>query len=199
MSTTDDRRAAAAGRRRILLYGSLFLALAAALIVRFVLAYEPGVTFTEAPEETRGLWTTSNPRYAGRAFEVTATNVVLHIGDAEAIDGRLVIARELIDNDERILRLEYETAAGPDALEIVPRPGGTMFLRNQPDIVWTVREGTGYRPPPPTVVDVNRPSRLPSLFGPVALVGVPVELFCEIGIPASSPMCPNSCWAVSCS
>lgn len=123
-------------------------------VTGWVMTREVGVTFDESPPETQGVWTTTNPRYAGRAIEVTPSTVTLRLnGAAEDLVGQLSIAREIIDDDERILRLEYVTQAGPDQLDMVVADGGRMYLRNQPNIVWTSQGGV-VPPPPPVVVVV---------------------------------------------
>jgi hypothetical protein len=107
-----------------------------------------GANFDEAPTETRGVWTTRDARYAGRALEVTAVTVHLRLGDAGAsVYGRLLVARESFEDDERVLRLEYETQDGPDQLQLVLHGDGSMHFSNQPDVVWT-RVVDGAQAPP---------------------------------------------------
>jgi len=138
--------------KRLRLFGVLFLVLGLAVFVRWASSREFGVTWDEAPEETRGIWTSTDPRYTSRAIEVTASSVVLRVGDeSQVVYGSLDIARERFDNDERVLRLEYTTDAGPDALDIVLSDGGSMHLANQPDVIWTLARDATYSPPSPTM------------------------------------------------
>lgn len=159
-----------ASNKRYYLYGTLLVLAGVAAGVQWLLTRETGVTWTEAPPETQGVWTTNNPRYAGRAIEVGPNSVTLRLGDAGAVPGRLVLAREVYDDDERILRLEYQTENGPDQLDMVVEANGSMYLHNQPEMHWTSDGSRVVAPVPidiPVVVD-----SAPSPFGPAALGGV---------------------------
>jgi hypothetical protein len=164
--------------RMVLLVGLLVVSLAG-LGVRWLVTRQAGVTWEEAPPETRGVWTTSNARYAGRSIEVGPQSVTLQLGTAGALPGRLDIAREVFDDDRRILRLEYTTEQGPDALEMLVAGDGTMTLRNQPEIVWSVQGGPGFVPPTPVTIPTDAPSDLPIL-----LIGGALALLALLGLGA---------------
>lgn len=168
--------------RRVALYVVLALAVGLLALVRWASSREPGITYSEAPLETRGVWTTSDPRYAGRALDVTALTVTLLLGDDGAVPGQLTIARELVDNNQRVLRLEYEGPAGPDALDMVLNPDGTMYLLNQPDIVWAVGEGRPPVAPVVTVVEASRPESPDSNGSGLTLVLLLVAVAGAVGL-----------------
>jgi len=144
----------AGGGRQALLLSVLGILLVGTLVVRWALEREPGTVYEDAPEVVRGRWTTAEPRYAGRAIEVSAKDVVVHRGEAGPLAGRLTAARELVEDGDRVIRLEYVNSDGANTLDMVLRPGGSMHLRNQPEIVWTA----GGMPPPPTAVAAAAPS-----------------------------------------
>lgn len=162
-------------KKRIFLYAGL---LGLAVIVagaRFVMTMETGQTWTEAPPETHGVWTTDDPRYKGRAIEVGPTSVTLRVDEAGTpLPGELIIARELFEDDQRILRLEYETQGGADALDMVVSQAGSMFLFNQPDLIWSVDPTTMPTPVAPVVVAPD-PTGGPSSF-PFGIVAIALAL-----------------------
>jgi hypothetical protein len=176
MSSRDGRGAATSGakapRGRRLLYASILLVVAGGLVTRWALDGEFGTTWTEAPPETHGVWTSADQRYAGRAIEVTPLAVTLRLGDSDAtaVAGTLRIAREQFDGADRVLRLEYVTSDGPDAIDMVIGPGGaSMYLRNQPEVVWTRASATA--PPPPVAPPLVAPER-PAPLDPALLSGL---------------------------
>jgi hypothetical protein len=176
MSSADGRGAAPSGgkpsRARGLLYAGILLVVAGGLVTRWALDREVGTTWTEAPPETLGVWISADERYAGRAIEVTPLAVTLRLGDsdASAVAGGLRIAREQFDGAERVLRLEYVTSDGSDAIDMVIGPGGaSMYLRNQPEVVWTRASATA--PPPPVVPPIVAPEG-PALLDPGLLSGM---------------------------
>jgi hypothetical protein len=139
-----------------------------------------GVTWEEAPLETRGVWSTNNARYVGRSIEVGPQSVTLQLGAAGgALPGRLDIARELFDDGRRILRLEYTTEQGADALEMLVAGDGTMTLRNQPEIVWRVQGRPGFVPTTPVTIPTDAPSDVP-----IFLVGGALALLALLGLGA---------------
>lgn len=177
MAHESGRSGAAQGssnRRTIITFAGLTLVILATLGVRLALDREPGVTYSDAPLETHGHWITGEARYAGRAIEVSARDVTLHRGEAGPLSGRLTVARELQVRNQRVIRLEYVTSEGPDAIDIVPQGEGVMHLRNQPGVVWTT--STAGAPPvlvagPPVTPPVTE--RAP-IGGPVG--GLPINL-----------------------
>lgn len=133
---------------RTKLYGTLGLLAVIVFGVRWVTTVETGTTWTQAPPEVQGAWTTTEARYAGRELHITGTHVMLTLGEAGAISGLVSIARELEDNGKRVIRIEYDTEQGPDAIELALVPGGLVHFRNQPDIRWS-RGGAA----PPVMID----------------------------------------------
>jgi len=149
-------RADAQGKKktfRYVGYGAVVVLLGVSWLVQWAMGRETGVTWDEAPAETLGVWTSEDPRYEGRALEIGPTSVTLRVGDVgTAVGGVLDVVRELFDQGERFLSLEYRTADGPDAIEMVMDGVGTMHMRTQPEITWTVERRPGYvAPPPPTL------------------------------------------------
>jgi hypothetical protein len=176
MSSSDGRGAATPGARppraRGLLYAGILLVVAGGLVTRWTLDREIGTTWTEAPPETRGVWISADERYAGRAIEVTPLTVTLRLGDSDAaaVAGRLRIARERLDGVQRVLRLEYVTSDGPDAIDMVIGPGGaSMYLRNQPEVEWTRAAATA--PAPPAAPPIVAPEG-PALLDPELLTAM---------------------------
>lgn len=166
----------ASKKRPIATYVVLGALLLLTVGVRWWALREPGSTFEEAPQEVQGHWTASDARYAGRGIEVSANTVILHRGEAEPLVGRLSAAREFTADGNRVIHLEYETVEGSNSLEMVTRPDGTMHLRNQPAIAWSVG-GSAPAVPQPVIVDAPTPESdggLPWRFVLAALLGIAV-------------------------
>ncbi len=163
-----------AKRRPVAIYFVLGTLLLVTVGVRWWVLREPGAALEEAPADVRGQWTTSDARYAGRGIEVSATTVVLQRGDAEPLVGRLTSARAFEAEGDRVVRLEYQTREGPNSLEMVTRPDGTMHLRNQPGIAWSLG-GPTTTVPRPTVVETPVPEDdggVPLRFVLAGLLGI---------------------------
>lgn len=107
------------------------------------MAGEPETTWSEAPAEVRGVWTTDDSRYDGRSIRVGAQTVEFGLGLDGDVVGRLDRARELNQEGLRIIRLEFRTDEGADELDIVPAESGVMYLRTQPGIRWTRGRDSG--------------------------------------------------------
>lgn len=92
------------------------------------------------PAQMIGLWTTADPRYRNRSFEVSTGFVVFKNGDrkdeqtAHEISG---IRREE-RGDTTMLTLDYLDAGATYslALKYLPRPMPAIIFANQDDMVW---------------------------------------------------------------
>jgi len=92
------------------------------------------------PPEVFGVWSTTNPRYANRSFEITATNLVFKNGKKAADftshpiqtvhqqrDGEATVYTVDYDNDGKIYKF---------AFAYLPSPDNLIRLTNQPQMEW---------------------------------------------------------------
>ena len=94
----------------------------------------------EVPAEVIGLWTTTAPRYADRAFEITSETVYLHQGgDLFATYGILRSRITMHEDQEPIYSLEYRDDSADEyswEFYVSSEEGGTIRFTNQEVIVW---------------------------------------------------------------
>ena len=180
--------------KRSFLIGALFTVAVIVLASRWVGGGGMGVTWEEAPPEIHGVWTTTNARYAGRAIEVGAGSVTLRRGDGGAsVAGRIDIVRERFDNEQRVLRVEYQTEVGPDALDMVLIGELSMHLATQPDLMWTVSRPADWVPAAPPVFE-SEPLGFPALPLMVAFLVTGALVVLARGLIRGSPQIIRGVW-----
>jgi len=118
--------------------GSALLAL-----VLVVLGREPappGDQRVEPPPPALGRWTTSDERYADRAFVVEPSTVTLELGPGVPDDAGPISAVYVWEEGANtVVRLEYTTVDGEQEVEMILEPPDHMRLRNPPEVLWTRR------------------------------------------------------------
>jgi hypothetical protein len=92
------------------------------------------------PPQIFGIWTTSDPRYKNRNFEVSATFLTFKNGDRP--DDQTAHPIQSVRTEERadttVTTISYldADAAYELALKYIPRPQPAIILSNQPEMVW---------------------------------------------------------------
>ena len=98
----------------------------------------PGDRVAGPPSAAIGRWTTTDPRYADRAFTVTASTVSLGLGaGVPADEGGITAVRTWVEGSVQVVRLEYSTVGGDHVLEMLLSGPDRMQLRNPSEVVWT--------------------------------------------------------------
>ncbi len=118
---------------------------AAAVLVALVAAPVAWILWprdAEIPDGMVGLWTTTDPRYADRAFRVTKTTLTFHVGPQDSTYHDIVRVRAKKDNIATQFTVYY-TQSGLELefpLLYVESPGPTILLPNQREMTWRKQE-----------------------------------------------------------
>ena len=99
----------------------------------------PSVTEVPMPPALMGRWTTTNPAYADRYFELSANTIVL--GTGARTRARYSVSRVLHDQDDEgvLYTVEYTDSLGGDyamSFYFDAARGGAVRLKNQLQITW---------------------------------------------------------------
>lgn len=119
----------------------LWILTGAALIVAF-LAFLPR-KHGSLPDQLAGVWTSADPRYADRSFELTQSTVAFGTG-GQAVDLYLISDVEKAPQGDKTL-YEIHCHRMKGAKEKISffytlQDGGTIRFKNQTHIVWTKKE-----------------------------------------------------------
>jgi hypothetical protein len=92
------------------------------------------------PPQVTGVWTTSDPRYRDRYFEITAGYLVFKNGDRADDQTSHPIASVRTEEraDTTVATISYLEADATYELSLkyIPRPRPAIILSNQPEMVW---------------------------------------------------------------
>ena len=113
-------------------------ALIAFLIIRALVGPDPAVV-RGTPEEIQGTWTTTDERYAGRAFEIREDEFWLHLGPDSVMPYRISEIRRYDRADHGEYEVTYHTREEATTQVFRLFPDGTVRLNNPSDVVWTRR------------------------------------------------------------
>ena len=138
-------------RRRRLIWigiGASLLALPVLIIVLVKMLW-----ITTIPQELQGTWRTTEPRYAGRRFELLNDQVVFQVGDSSFTVDRFVVSRVKKNRSARgdLYRVFYDGPDGALYQFAFTFDGSIIRFANQPDFSWT---RTGPPSPRPRVGDL---------------------------------------------
>lgn len=139
-SGTSPGHAAPRGRGSL-----LWLALLAgvAVVVGGVLSLnprqsQPGKGMDHIPTALIGRWTTTAPRYEGRALRLTRDTVVLRTGPARPPRrGRITSLRTWKEGLVPVVRIMYDAGDGPETMDLLLVGPDSMRLRNPREVLWT--------------------------------------------------------------
>ncbi len=123
---------AGARRRRLIPAAALITALTAAAI-----RFWPGAESTELPVGIRGLWTTSDQRYGGRAFLIAEREVTFQTPGHATVHS-VTAVHERQAGDTTYLTIDYllDGKPVPWKLRLDSGPEPAIHLVNQPDMEW---------------------------------------------------------------
>jgi hypothetical protein len=92
------------------------------------------------PQELIGMWTTSDPRYAGIWLEISERHVALHKGVETISSGRIISIETSRQNELRSCSIAYTSSFGtPDVLLLLyyqQHNRHVLYFKNEPDILW---------------------------------------------------------------
>ncbi len=99
----------------------------------------------EVPTELIGRWTTTDARYAGRAFEITPEVFFLGQGDDLFVSYSILRIRIIVSKDrDPVHSVEYRDEAGDETsfnFYVSDEEGGTIRFTNQREMVWRRNPG----------------------------------------------------------
>ncbi|UCG84884.1 MAG: hypothetical protein JSW71_13130 [Gemmatimonadota bacterium] len=133
--TATDGSAPFWERRPLWILAAVFAVLVAVNMCSTERSQERGMV----PEEVMGTWTTTDPDYADRAFEIRRNSVVFHIGGSD-YNVHLIQIVEVDDLDGPMLvTIHYADENGSNifAFYYDPADGGVITFKNQRDMEWT--------------------------------------------------------------
>ena len=134
-------------------------AAASAAFLMFRLGAEPPAprqVLDVLPPAAVGTWETTDDRYGGRVIFVMEDQVLLDRGaENQPGGGSLVEARQWIEGETTVLRVEFRGPDGPELMEMLFETEGEMRLRNPEDVVWTRKSSEG--PASPSVAGSGPP------------------------------------------
>ncbi len=112
-------------------------------LLLFVSIFPPGCekpTLEEVPAEVIGRWTTTDIRYADRAFEITPETVYLHQGGDQFAAYAILRARITVSESQAPTHsVQYRDESGEEysfAFYVSDEDGGSLRFINQQKIVW---------------------------------------------------------------
>lgn len=98
----------------------------------------PGDALDMPPADLIGYWSTDDARYADRFLRISPSSVELGFGEeGGTMYGLIQSVNTWTEDGFEVVRLEYSTSEGDDALEITLHGMNRMRLRNPPEVVWT--------------------------------------------------------------
>jgi hypothetical protein len=139
-SGTSPGHAARRGRGSLLW---LVLAAGVVCVVGGLLALNlregpPGKGVDHTPTALIGRWTTTAPRYAGRALRLTRDTVVLQTGPGQPPRrGHITSLRTWKEGLVPVLRIVYDAGDGPETMDLLLVGPDSMRLRNPREVLWT--------------------------------------------------------------
>jgi hypothetical protein len=86
-----------------------------------------------------GVWTTSDPQYADRFFEIAPVSVSFGTGDAKELTGFIGHIETSLQNDRVLYTITY-SADGQDSVvsfSYAPKDGNAIRFKNQEHVIWT--------------------------------------------------------------
>jgi hypothetical protein len=88
-------------------------------------------------EALLGRWETTDPRYAGRAIDLSDSTLGLQVGSAQASLHRIRRVRRSSQNDEVRYEIRYADQGGSQRLVLYWSPlSGTLRLENPAEVTW---------------------------------------------------------------
>ena len=96
-------------------------------------------TRTKISDDLWGVWTTSEPRYKDRSFEITKDLIILGTGVASGDSCSIKKIEKEDQGTKRLYVIYYDTSEGDEqqfSFYYSTKKGGTIRLKNQKDIVW---------------------------------------------------------------
>jgi len=101
--------------------------------------------FGDRLERVIGVWETTDPRYAGKSFEITRENeLLLGLGEL-GVERCSIDEAEVAGGPARLeYRITYSTPEGDEALfAFLVDPNEVIRLRNQDEVLWKRRPRLG--------------------------------------------------------
>lgn len=95
------------------------------------------------PDELHGVWTTSDPRYAGRFFWLNSDFIVFKTGQDSVSTHRIIKILKAPNNEGVLYTLAYANQDGKELwLSFVydVLNGGVIRFKNQNDVLWNKLE-----------------------------------------------------------
>lgn len=111
--------------------------IAVAVITAFVV-FKPKRN-SALPAPLAGVWTTANPRYAGRSLELTRGTVAFGTGEQTVQVYFISDIKKTREDDGMLYEIHCHRKEGPDEkifLVHTPQNGGQLRFKNQRHIVW---------------------------------------------------------------
>lgn len=139
-SKTSPGHAAPRGRGSLL---GLALLAGVAVVVGGVLSLnlrqrQPGNGVDHMPAALIGRWTTTAPRYGGRALRLTKDEVILQTGPGQPPRrGDITSLRTWKEGLVPVLRITYDAGDGPETMDLLLIGPDSMRLRNPREVLWT--------------------------------------------------------------
>lgn len=94
----------------------------------------------ELPAELWGIWTTSDPKYEGRALEFGERGVVVYRGEAGPATYRVREVESVSTPVGRAYRVLYTDGVEElQTLELIVHEDGNLYMKNPGDVVWRRR------------------------------------------------------------
>jgi hypothetical protein len=98
----------------------------------------PGRGLDHMPTALIGRWTTTAPRYEGRALRLTKDEVIIQMGPGQpARQGDIKSLRTWKEGLVPVLRITYDAGDGPETMDLLLVGPDSMRLRNPREVLWT--------------------------------------------------------------
>ena len=90
-------------------------------------------------EEVIGVWKTQADQYADRFMELQKTSIIFGTGDGTISPHPIRGVEKDFENNQSLYTIFYLNLEGQEysfSFTYLPNQGGTIFFKNQPNIIW---------------------------------------------------------------